>query len=194
MSSPFSSESTTRWMCFVIAPFFAPVAFAMSFSSGWIDWRICSAETATCSSSRGASLRSSRIAALRTSSRIFFESSVEICGTSSTSSPLTSLRASSSVGSACSSAQLFRPRTQKSSSSSKFRSLPFAKKSRRRARRSSSAASASSRSTSMRPASLLTWSSRPFRSDARFSTSTAVTIDAAKYRTFSSSRGAMSSR
>src|SRR5205823_5528660 len=46
----------------------------------------------------------------------------------------------------------------------------------------------------MRSDSALTLSSRSARSSARFSTSTAVTIEAAKYRTFSSSRGAMSSR
>ena len=86
---------------------------------GAIAARICSAATATCSSSRGVSLRSSRIAALRTSSRIFFASSVVICGTSSRKSPPTSLRASSSVGSTCSSAQVASPRVQKSSSSSK---------------------------------------------------------------------------
>jgi hypothetical protein len=61
------------------------------------------------------------------SSRIFFESSVVICPTSSTNRLLTRPRTSSSVGSACSSAQFERPRAQKSSSSSKFRSLPFAK-------------------------------------------------------------------
>src|SRR5659263_250700 len=32
-----------RWMCLVIAPFFAPVALARSFSSGRIAARICSA-------------------------------------------------------------------------------------------------------------------------------------------------------
>src|ERR671933_796125 len=46
----------------------------------------------------------------------------------------------------------------------------------------------------MRSDSALTLSSRSFRSFARASSSTFVTIDAAKYRTFSSSRGAMSSR
>jgi hypothetical protein len=74
ISVPSTRLSTTRWMCLVIAPFFAPVAFVRSFSSGAIPVRICSAATATCSSSRGASRRSSRMAALRTSSRIFFES------------------------------------------------------------------------------------------------------------------------
>ena len=146
-SSPASRPSTMRWRCFVIAPFFAPVALSSCFSSGAIAARICSAAVATWSSSRGDSRRSSRMAALRTSSRIFFESSVVICPTSSTKSPPTSPRASSSGGSACSSAQFERPRPQKSSSSSKFRSRPFAKYSRRRASRSSSAASASSRST-----------------------------------------------
>ena len=102
--------------------------------------RICSAAEATCSSSRGLSLRSSRIAALRTSSRIFFASSVVICGTSSRKSPFTSLRASSSGGSSCSSAQVASPRVQKSSSSSKPFSLLSAKNARRRARRFSSSA------------------------------------------------------
>ena len=115
-----------RLMCFVIAPFFAPDALPRSFSSGASASRICSAAVPTCSSSRGASRRSSRIAELRTSSRIFFESLVVICGTSSTKSPPTRPRASSSGGSPCSSAQLERPRAQKSSSSSKFRSLLFA--------------------------------------------------------------------
>ena len=68
-----------RWMCFVTAPFFEPVAFSASFSSGAIAALICSAADGDdCSSSRGASRRSSRIAELRTSSRIFFESSVVI--------------------------------------------------------------------------------------------------------------------
>jgi hypothetical protein len=114
-------------MCFVTAPFFEPVAFSASFSSGAIAALICSAAAATDSTSRGVSRRSSRIAELRTSSRIFFASSVVIFGTSSTKRPLTSVRASSSGGSACSSAQVERPRVQKSSSSSKFRSLPLAK-------------------------------------------------------------------
>ena len=65
-------------MCLEIAPFLAPVAFACCLNSGSRPLRICSAATATFSSSRGVSLRSSRIAALRTSSRIFFESSVVI--------------------------------------------------------------------------------------------------------------------
>ena len=114
-------------MCFVIAPFFEPVALSSCFSSGRIASRICSAAAATCSSSRGVSLRSGRIAASRTSSRIFFESSVVIFFARSLKMPATSVRASSSVGSACSSAQLFRPRAQKSSSSSKPFSAPFAK-------------------------------------------------------------------
>ncbi len=193
-SPPPSSASITRFRCFVIAPFFDPVASASSARSDARDSRICCAAAPTFSSSRGVSLRSSRIAALRTSSRIFFESSVESEPARSPKMPLTSARDSSSVGSPCSSAQFERPRAQKSSSSSKSFSLPFAKYARRRASRCSSAASASSRSTSMRAASAVTLSSRSFRSDARFSTSTAVTIEAAKYSTFSSSRGAMSSR
>ena len=36
-SSPTMSASTTRWMCFVIAPFFEPVALSSCFSSGRID-------------------------------------------------------------------------------------------------------------------------------------------------------------
>ena len=96
-------------MCFEIAPFFEPVALSCSLRSGASAARICSAATATSSSSRGVSLRSSRIAALRTSSRIFFESSVVIWPTSSTNIPLTSLRASSSGGSTCSSAQRREP-------------------------------------------------------------------------------------
>jgi hypothetical protein len=77
-SPPVSSPSVMRWMCFVTAPFFEPVAFAASFSRGAIAALICSAADATTSSSRGASRRSSRIAELRTRSRIFFESSVVI--------------------------------------------------------------------------------------------------------------------
>jgi hypothetical protein len=46
----------------------------------------------------------------------------------------------------------------------------------------------------MRSLSLRTLSSRSARSFFRASTSTFVTIEAAKYRTFSSSRGAMSRR
>ncbi len=78
ISSPSSSASRMRLMCLEIAPFFEPVAFACCLKSGSSPLRICSAATATFSSSRGVSLRSSRIAALRTSSRIFFESSVVI--------------------------------------------------------------------------------------------------------------------
>ncbi len=126
-SPPAISASTTRWMCFVSAPFFEPVAFSTWRSSGRIAWRICSAADATCSSSRGDSFRSGRIAASRTSSRIFFESSVVIFFASSLKMPETSVRASSSVGSPCSSAQLFRPRVQKSSSSSKPFSAPLRK-------------------------------------------------------------------
>ena len=181
-------------MCLVTAPFFEPVALASSFVSGASAARIWIAAVATDSSSRGASRRSSRIAVERTSSRIFLESSVESFGAISTNSPPTSLRVSSRVGSSASSAQLFRPRTQKSSSSSKSFSLPLVKKSRRRWRRPSSAASCSSRSTSIRSASAFTLSSRSGTSLARASLSTDVTIDAAKYSTFSSSRGAMSSR
>ncbi len=65
-------------MCFEIAPFLEPVAFVCCLNSGSSAARICSAATATCSSSRPLSLRSGRIAASRTSSRIFFESSVVI--------------------------------------------------------------------------------------------------------------------
>ncbi len=114
-------------MCFVTAPFFEPVAFASCFVSGAIASRIWIATLATVSSSFGASRRSSRIAELRTSSRIFFESSVVICGATSTNMPPTSPRTSSSVGTACSSAQFESPRAQKSSSSSKLRSAPFVK-------------------------------------------------------------------
>jgi hypothetical protein len=59
----------------------------------------------------------------------------------------TSSRTSSSVGTPCSSAQFERPRAQKSSSSSKLRSLPLVKYSGGRFSRSSSAARFSSRST-----------------------------------------------
>jgi hypothetical protein len=114
-------------MCFVTAPFFEPLAFSASRSSGVIAALICSAAVPTLSTSFGVRRRSSRIAVLRTSSRIFFASSVVICGTSSTKSPPTSDRASSREGSACSSAHVESPRAQKSSSSSKFRSLPLAK-------------------------------------------------------------------
>ena len=169
-----------RLTCLVTAPFFDPVAFASSLVSGFSASRIWIAAVATDSSSRGASRRSSRIAVERTSSRIFFESSVESFGAISTNRPPTSPRTSSRLGSSCSSAQLFSPRTQKSSSSSKSFSLPFVKKSRRRWRRPSSAASCSSRSTSIRSASALTLSSRSFSAFARSSLSTDVTIEAAK--------------
>ena len=65
-------------MCLETAPFFEPVALSCSSRSGASAAMICSAAEATCSSSRGLSLRSSRIAALRTSSRIFLASSVVI--------------------------------------------------------------------------------------------------------------------
>ena len=115
-------------MCFVIAPFFAPAALSSCLVSGAIALRICSAAMATCSSSRAFSLRSGRIAPSRTSSRIFFESSVVIVLPRSLNIPPTRPRASSSGGSVASSAQFDRPRTQKSSSSSKLRdSLPLTK-------------------------------------------------------------------
>ena len=88
---------------------------------------IWTAALPTASVSRGASRRSSRTAALRTSSRIFFESSVVTVCATCLKMPLASERASSSVGRPCSSAQAASPRAQNSSSSSKFRSLPFVK-------------------------------------------------------------------
>ena len=114
-------------MCFVTAPFFEPVALSASLCSGASASLIWTAAFATWSSSRLESWRSSRIAELRTSSRIFFESSVVIFCATSVNIPPTSLRASSRGGRPCSSAQAERPRAQNSSSSSKFRSLPFVK-------------------------------------------------------------------
>ena len=124
-SPPWSSASSTRFRCFVIAPFFEPVALPSSLRSGASASRISIAACATDSSSRGVSRRSSRMAELRTSSRIFFESSVVIFGARSANMPPTSSRTSAIAGMACSSAQLARPRVQNSSSSSKFFSLPL---------------------------------------------------------------------
>ncbi len=56
-------------MCFVIAPFFEPVAFSRSSRSGSSAASIWSAAAATDSTSRGARRRSSRVAVCRTSSR-----------------------------------------------------------------------------------------------------------------------------
>ena len=114
-------------MCLVTAPFFEPVAFASSLYSGASASRTWVAALATDSNSRGASLRSSRIAVECTRSRIFFESSVLSSGAISTKSPPARVRTSSREGRTCSSAQFDRPRTQKSSSSSKSFSLPFVK-------------------------------------------------------------------
>ena len=126
-STPVRSASTTLFTCFVSAPFLEPEACSSSARNGLSASWICCAAVATCSCSRGASLRSERVAVARTSSRIFFGSSVETVPASSGKIPDPSVRTSSSVGSPDSSAQFASPRAQKSSSSSKPLSLPFAK-------------------------------------------------------------------
>ena len=80
------------------APFFEPEAFSSSVRIGSSACRICSAATATDSSSRGARRRSSRVAEERTSSRIFFASSSEIDLASDLKTPPASVRTSSSPG------------------------------------------------------------------------------------------------
>ena len=105
-SVPVSSASTTLLTCFVRAPFFEPDAASSSARSGASASWICCAAVATCSCSRGASLRSERVAVARTSSRIFFGSSVETVPASSGKIPDASERTSSSVGRPASSAQL----------------------------------------------------------------------------------------
>jgi hypothetical protein len=113
-------------MCFVTAPFFEPVALSAPCERASASL-ICGGrvrdlvelavdELAVVADRRAADELADL---LRVLGRDLLATSANI--------PPTSLRASSRGGRPCSSAQAERPRAQNSSSSSKFRSLPFVK-------------------------------------------------------------------
>ena len=185
-SAPESRPSWTRFTCFVIAPFFEPEAFSSSARNGASAASICTAAAATDSTSRGARRRSSRVAVWRTSSRTRRGSSFVIFLASSTKTPVPSIRISSSVGSTASSAQL---RGRAPRSRRPRRSAPCPRRSSRGVGRAGRRGSKRLVTVEIDPLALpATLSSRSARSACRFSRSTAVTIEAAKYSTFSSSR------